>query len=141
MPSTLVERRRVRAELLEGAQVGALDQQVEVEFAQHRAEAVRVFDVVGVFAAVGQESQAVAERLLRPAIRPGEEALLADLRQIGDDATGRAVDHADLARLRQEGADHQLLRTAAPFPVHAEDGKGIVVIGVHDTVYFLVQRF
>ena len=106
-----VDGHGMRTQLLEGAKVGALDQEMDVEFAEDGAEAVRVLDVEGIVAAVGKQPQAIAERLLPSGDWAGEKALLTDLRQIGDNLAGCAVNNPHLAGLWQKGTDDQLLGT------------------------------
>ena len=75
-----INRCDMRAELFERPEMRALHEQMDIQFAQHLAEAIRVLDVVTLFAAVREDSEPVAERLLTTGDRAGEKPLLANLR-------------------------------------------------------------
>ena len=129
-PSTPSRRHRVRAEPFVEAAVGALAEEVDVEFAEDRREAVGVLRLPRVLAAV-PEMEAIGKRLLSPQDRPGEEAVGMDLLQRRDFLAGLGVEHVDRAGARPEDANRD---RAVLGLVHAEHGEGIAVARGDDRV-------
>ena len=119
----------------------AFHEQVDVELAEHWAKAVRIFDVVGTLAAIGQQAEAVPEGLLAPRDHAHEESFLADLRQVGEDLSGCGIDNSYLSRLRQEGAHDDLLGRVDELLVHAQYRERVIVIRVNDAVDLRIEHF
>ncbi len=133
-----VDRRRVRTEFLEDAQVVSLDQQMNVQLAEHRSEPVRVLEVV-LLAVVGLDAKAILERLLAALDDSREEPLVAHARQIGDRLSGLVVDDGDGARLRLIGPYHHLRFAVRGLGVHTQDREWVAVVGMNDAVDLCIQ--
>ena len=117
---------RVRAELLIAREMVALDQQMQVEFAEHRPEAVDVGEFLLVSAP--PDAQPVAEHLAAIGHAGDEHTSRMNALGARGDLAGRAFDDRDALGVGQKRANVDAGRAL----MHAEKGERIAVAGVDD---------
>ena len=110
------------AELLVEAQVIALGDQMDVELAEDRWEAIGVVDLDPL--AAGLEPQPMGERRVRGQL-DHEQAVAMRPRQLRDHVAIAGIEHPDPIGLGLEGADHD---PAAAVGVQAEEVERIAVV-------------
>ena len=137
-----VDFAQVGAEPFKGAQVRALCEEPDVEFAEDCGKAVGVVDFL--YAAGPDNTQTVVELLVAPENRSFEEAgSLSErfdlaLRQFDQNFAGIGVDGEDGRGARLHGAQPE---PALGIGVQAEDGKGVAMFGATECEDFrLVQH-
>ena len=106
----------------------AFAEQVHVDVAEDRPEAIGIFDLGDAFA--DRQPQAVVERAGALAGRPREESRFVDARQIRNHRTVGRVDRDHARGLRNERADRD--DVAFRFRVRAEDRERIAVLAADD---------
>ena len=121
-----LERHRMRAELVVDALVGALAEQIEVELAQYRREAVGIVELDHIVAEAG--AQLIAFRAVRQ--RAGKQTSIVDPRQ--GCRFAMLADGFHVGRLGQEGAYDALLSLG----VETEIVEGVGVPALDDRIGF-----
>jgi hypothetical protein len=114
---------------------------MNVQFAQHRTEAVRVLYVVCSLIPIRQKAQPIPKRLLASRDRPHEESFLTYLRQVGHHLSGCAINDPGFACLRYKRPYNELLDAIDKLLVHAQKRERVAVIGVNDPVDLGFQLF
>ena len=123
-PVNAIERHRVRTELVVKTLVGALTQEIEIEIAQDRGEAVGIIEIDDVVAEAGP--QLIALR----AVRQGacEQPGVVNARELR--GLAMFADRFHIGGLRQKGAHHAFIA----FGMKAEIAEGVGVAALDDRV-------
>jgi len=133
-PAHAIDFTQMRPQLLERPQMRAFGQQPDIGVAQHRPEAVRVFQFGGVAAPV--HLQQIAQPGRRRRHQCGEHVGVPVARQYRQRIARTGMDHRHGARPGQQGANAEPL-TRHVRPQHRER---IVVLGAHQGADFGLRK-